>query len=54
LRAETETPYGIGTLSDLEQFSTVLVTEQNVSIVETDGQKLSIRRPIAIEALRLG
>ena len=54
LRTETEAPNGLSRLIDRGELSAVLVAQQNLSIVKSDSQNLTIWRPITVHALHLG
>lgn len=49
--AEAKAPHGGVALFDFSKFYTILVSEEDVSIILTNSEDLAIRAPIAIKTL---
>ena len=50
LRAEPEAPDWLGRLFDHRKFGAIFVAQENLTIVESDGEDLAIGGPVAVQA----
>ena len=53
LWAEPQAPDWLGRFLDNCEFGAIFVSKEDLAIVECDGEDLTIRRPIAVQALLL-